>query len=98
MPLYEYRCNECRRKFSLLEGVTAKKAKRVCPKCGSRKLTKLISRIAPIVREEDCDDDLGDDLDDDYDGDYDDSGFGDYDGDYDDSEFGDDGGDWDDEF
>jgi putative FmdB family regulatory protein len=69
VPLYEYRCDKCKRKFSLLEGVTAKKAKRACPKCGSRKLTKLISRIAPIVREEDFDDDLDDD--------YDDSEFGD---------------------
>lgn len=85
MPLYEYRCDKCKRKFSLLEGVTAKKAKRACPKCGSRKLTKLISRIAPIVREEDLDDDFGDDFDDDYE----------------DSEFGDDGDngdDWDDDF
>jgi putative FmdB family regulatory protein len=83
MPLYEYRCRECRRKFSLLEGVTAKKAERACPKCGSRKLTKLISRIAPIVRGDEFDDDLGDDFDDDYD----------------DSELGDDGddGDWDDD-
>jgi putative FmdB family regulatory protein len=85
MPLYEYRCQECKRKFSLLEGVTAKKTKRVCPKCGSRKLTKLVSRIAPIVRDEDFDDDLGEDLDDDFD----------------ESEFGDDDGgddDWEDDF
>lgn len=83
MPLYEYRCQECRKKFSLLEGVTAEKVKRVCPKCGSRKLTKLISRIAPVVREEDFDDDFGDELDDDYDGDNDGPEFGD-DGDWDD--------------
>lgn len=67
MPLYEYRCRECRRKFSLLEGVTAKKPVRACPKCGSRKLTKLVSRIAPIVRDDDLDDDLGEDVDDDFD-------------------------------
>lgn len=84
MPLYEYRCDKCRRKFSLLEGVTAKKIKRACPKCGSRKLTKLISRIAPIVREDEFDDDFGDELDDDHDG----------------ADFGDngDGDDWDDDF
>ena len=65
MPLYEYRCSECKRRFTLLVGVTAAKAKRACPKCGSRKLTKLISRIAPVVRQEDSggdfdDADLGD--------------------------------------
>jgi len=65
MPLYEYRCNECKRRFSLLVGVTAKKAKRACPRCGSRKMTKLISRIAPILR-----DDVDGDLDDsDFEGD-----------------------------
>ena len=76
MPLYEYRCSECERRFTLLVGVTAAKAKRACPKCGSRKLTKLISRIAPVVRQEDFgggfdDADLGndDEFGDDYDGD-----------------------------
>jgi len=50
MPLYEYRCNECSREFTLLVGVTATKAKRACPKCGSRKITKLISRPSPLAR------------------------------------------------
>ena len=80
MPLYEYRCSECKRRFTLLVGVTAAKARRACPKCGSRKLTKLISRIAPVVRQEDLggdfdEADLGpdDEFGDDYDGgDYDD--------------------------
>lgn len=78
MPLYEYRCRECERRFTLLVGVTAAKVKRACPKCGSRKLTKLISRIAPVVRQEDFggdfddadlgpDDEFGDDGGDDYD-------------------------------
>jgi putative FmdB family regulatory protein len=74
VPLYEYRCNECDRRFSLLVGMTAKKPKRQCPRCGSRKATKLISRIAPIVRESDSGDDfddMGDDFDDEY-GDLDD--------------------------
>jgi putative FmdB family regulatory protein len=60
MPLFEYRCNECRRKFSLLVGVTAEKAVLRCPKCGSGKATKLISRIARTPKSEDFDDDLGD--------------------------------------
>jgi len=56
VPLFEYRCNECGRRFSLLLGVTGEKAELRCPRCGSRKATKLISRIAPISREEDLDD------------------------------------------
>ena len=76
MPLFEYRCDKCSREFSLLEGMTAEKVKRVCPGCGSRKLTKLISRIARTPKSEDDDfggDDLGGDMgdlpDDDYGGD-----------------------------
>lgn len=60
MPLYEYRCSECKHRFTLLVGVTAAKVKRACPKCGSRRLTKLISRIAPIVRQENFGDDFDD--------------------------------------
>lgn len=72
MPLYEYRCEDCHRKFSLLMGVTMEKVKRVCPKCGSLKLTKLISQVAPVAKGDDFDGDFGeDDLggDDDFGGD-----------------------------
>ena len=53
MPLFEYRCEQCEKKFALLEGMTAEKAKRVCPRCGGKKLTKLISRIARPPKGED---------------------------------------------
>jgi 3-hydroxyisobutyrate dehydrogenase len=36
VPLFEYRCDKCDRKFALLEGMTAVKAKRECPHCGSK--------------------------------------------------------------
>jgi putative FmdB family regulatory protein len=62
MPLYEYRCNQCGRRFSLLVGVTAAKEKRACPGCGARKLTKLISRIAAVKQGDEFGDDFGDDL------------------------------------
>jgi putative FmdB family regulatory protein len=58
MPLFEYRCDKCEHKFALLEGVSAEEVKRECPHCGSRKLTKLISRIARTPKSED--DDFGD--------------------------------------
>lgn len=68
MPLFEYRCDKCAHRFSLLVGVTAEKAELRCPRCRSRKATKLISRIAPAAREDDFDepdlDDGGEDLDD----------------------------------
>jgi putative FmdB family regulatory protein len=68
MPLFEYRCQDCRRRFSLLVGMTAEKPRLQCPKCGSRKATKLISQIARVPRGDDSDDDF-DDLgpDDDFD-------------------------------
>ena len=53
MPLFEYRCEHCQKKFTLLEGVTAEKPKRVCPHCGGKKLTKLISRVARPPKGED---------------------------------------------
>jgi len=62
MPLFEYRCNGCGKKFSLLVGMTAVKAELRCPKCGATKATKLISRIARTPKSEDDFDDLPDDL------------------------------------
>jgi putative FmdB family regulatory protein len=44
MPLYEYRCSNCRKKFSLKMSVTElEKGSPKCPKCGSKKTEKLIS-------------------------------------------------------
>ncbi len=60
MPLFEYRCDNCQKKFALLEGVTAEKVKRLCPHCGGKKLTKLISRVARPPKGEDDFGDLGD--------------------------------------
>lgn len=53
MPLFEYRCAECRRKFSLLLGMTAQTVEQVCPRCGSGEIRKLISRFA-IARSEEA--------------------------------------------
>jgi putative FmdB family regulatory protein len=54
MPIYEYRCNDCRkrvtvywRSFSEVETSQAR-----CPACGSEDLTRLISRVA-VLRSED---------------------------------------------
>ena len=44
MPIYEYRCPTCKKKFNLILSFgehDAKKAK--CPKCGGKKLDQIIS-------------------------------------------------------
>jgi putative FmdB family regulatory protein len=48
MPIYEYLCQPCKRSFSFLVGVGADAGEPECPRCGSRELRKLISRIARI--------------------------------------------------
>ncbi len=78
MPLFEYLCPKCNRKFEVLVGMTAQKAKLECPGCGCKQCRKLISRIARPPKSEDSFDDaylggdddaggLGDDLGDDFD-------------------------------
>ena len=72
VPLFEYRCDKCDRRFSLLVGVTAERARLRCPRCGSTKATKLISRIARISRTEELDEpDFDDGAGEDFDGDWD---------------------------
>src|SRR6266542_5281845 len=60
MPLYEYRCDDCRRKFTLLVGVVAGETKNECPRCGSAGVRKLISRFAVARNEDDLLDDITD--------------------------------------
>lgn len=44
MPRYEYHCEACNRTVTLRLSVTQhEKARPACPKCGSKKLTQLIS-------------------------------------------------------
>ena len=44
MPRYEYHCEACNRKVTLRLSVTQhEKARQACPKCGSKRLTQLIS-------------------------------------------------------
>ena len=60
MPIYEYRCGDCQRRFSLLVGVVAGAAEMRCPRCGSEQLQKLISRFSSLRSEDDALDDLAD--------------------------------------
>ena len=52
MPLFEYRCEGCSKRFTLLVGMVAQPASQCCPRCGGTNLRKLISRFA-IARSED---------------------------------------------
>ena len=46
MPIYEYRCRKCRKRFSLLTLRISERAAVECPKCGGRAADRLMSRFA----------------------------------------------------
>lgn len=46
MPLYEYKCTKCKKKYELLHGYNVEP---VCEKCG-RKLKRLISQTSFILK------------------------------------------------
>jgi putative FmdB family regulatory protein len=58
MPVYEYRCASCGKRFSWLVGVVADAGEPRCPRCGGTSLKKLISRIARVRSEDDLLDNL----------------------------------------
>lgn len=62
MPIYEYYCNDCKRRVSLLWQSFADVEKRaaVCPRCHGQNLRRLISRVAVLRSEESRVDDLSD--------------------------------------
>ena len=62
MPIYEYRCHDCRRRVSILwrSFSEATEGKTVCPRCGGTNLTRLISRVRVIRSEDSRIDDLSD--------------------------------------
>jgi putative FmdB family regulatory protein len=43
MPIYEYRCLECGEEFDQLVRSTDSQLEIECPKCGGRKVKKLLS-------------------------------------------------------
>jgi len=63
VPVYEYRCEECKRKFSALIGMTAEADDEKCPHCGSAKTAKLVSRFARYRNEDDRIDAMADRMD-----------------------------------
>ena len=52
MPIYEYECSDCNKRFSLLILNPKTHGKPQCPKCGSRRLERLMSRFATAQSDE----------------------------------------------
>lgn len=62
MPIYEYTCQDCRRRVSLLwrSFADAETREALCPRCGGAHLSRLISRVAVLRSEESRLDNLAD--------------------------------------
>jgi putative FmdB family regulatory protein len=54
MPIYDYRCNQCGRRVSILwrSWSDAETKSPVCSRCGSKDLKRLVARVA-VLRSED---------------------------------------------
>ena len=52
MPIYEYRCAACKKKFEVLVLRTQEESASRCPHCSSEHIKRLISRFASIKSEE----------------------------------------------
>lgn len=60
MPIYEYRCSACGRKVTVLTLRVSESVDPTCEHCGSRNLTRLMSRFAMVRSEENRLDSLAD--------------------------------------
>jgi putative FmdB family regulatory protein len=52
MPIYEYECEKCHRRSSVLTMRISEKVDAICKHCGSDKLSRLMSRFAMPKSEE----------------------------------------------
>ena len=64
MPLFEYACRACAKRFTFLSGVVQNDLAPQCPRCGSEELQKLMSRFARGRDDDARLDALGESLDD----------------------------------
>jgi putative FmdB family regulatory protein len=46
VPIYEYQCLNCHHRFEYLVGIGGEERLLACPRCQSRNLKRLLSRIA----------------------------------------------------
>lgn len=61
MPIYEFRCRDCRRKVTVLTLRVSEQVDTVCDHCGGRHLDRLMSRFALLRSDDQRLDDLTDD-------------------------------------
>ena len=63
MPIYEYRCLDCKKKVSVFfrSLATVDHSQARCPNCGGANLTRLVSRVRALRSEESRLDSLADD-------------------------------------
>jgi putative FmdB family regulatory protein len=52
MPIYEYRCADCKKRVSIFFRSFSVANNPVCPNCGGRQLLRLVSRVATVKSEE----------------------------------------------
>lgn len=62
MPVFEFRCAACGKKYQTLVGMTAEPDVLACPNCGAQRGTKLVSRFARYRTEDDRIDEVADRL------------------------------------
>jgi putative FmdB family regulatory protein len=62
VPIYEYRCQNCKRRVSIFWRTfsDAESGAAVCPRCGGTDLTRLVSRVRVLRSEESRIDDVSD--------------------------------------
>ncbi len=60
MPIYEYRCDQCKAKFSLFFKSVALVEEAHCTKCGTNEVTRLVSAFGVLRSEESRLESLGD--------------------------------------
>ncbi len=52
MPIYEYRCADCKRRVSVFFRSISSTNDPQCPNCGGTRLTRLVSRVSAIKSED----------------------------------------------
>ena len=62
MPIYEFVCGKCQRRFRKLVGVVAQTSPLQCPRCQSLELNRQISRFARVRNEDDALDSMADEM------------------------------------
>ena len=52
MPIYEYRCGDCKKRVSILFRSFSATGDPRCPNCGGANLSRLVSRVTALKSEE----------------------------------------------